>query len=54
VAKPDIFAVFSSSHAPPHADQVTEQPTGGGIFAPVLIGPAVFQSQLVKDPGVVN
>ena len=39
-----VFLPLSSSHAPLHADQVTEHPTGGGIFALVLTGPAVFQS----------
>jgi len=38
-----FLAALSSSHAPPHADQVTGQPTGGGVFAQVLITPAVFQ-----------
>jgi len=44
-ANPSKFDLFSpsSSHALPNATQVTEQPTGG-IFAPVLAGPAVFQA----------
>ena len=43
VAEPDIFAGLSSARAPPHAAQVTEQPTGGGIFALISVSPAVFQ-----------
>jgi hypothetical protein len=35
--------ILSSSRTPPHADGVTEQPSGGRIFVSFLFGTAIFQ-----------
>jgi len=44
----------SSSCASPHRSQVSEQPSEGGMCPPVFLSLPVFQTQLVKDFGVVN